>query len=41
VVWAWAECIDRYDIFVPGDQGKPTIDPADMKTIATCKEIDW
>ncbi len=29
------------DIFVPGDQPMPTIDPAEMKTIATCKVVDW
>lgn len=28
-------------IFVPDDQSKPTIDPAEMETIRTCKEIDW
>lgn len=28
-------------IFVPGHLPKPTIDPAEMKTIATAKEVDW
>ena len=28
-------------LFVPGDQPKPTIDPAEMTELKTCKEIDW
>lgn len=41
-VWAWAEHIDRFDIFIPHDpMGRPTIDPAEMKTIATCSKVDW
>ncbi len=29
------------DFFVPGNQPEPTIDPAEMKTIETAKEVDW
>lgn len=28
-------------IFVPCDHPRPTIDPAEMKTMATAKEVDW
>ena len=47
-VWYW--CSNRWtrpriltlgDIFVPGHHNRPTIDPATMETLATCKEIDW
>ena len=27
--------------FVPGCEPKPTIDPSNMKTIATCDKVDW
>ncbi len=29
------------DIFVPGNQPKPTIDPSTMDELKTCKEVDW
>lgn len=39
--WARFSAMDFCEIFVPGTQPKPTIDPAEMETIRTCKEIDW
>lgn len=29
------------DIFVPGSEPKPTIDPSKMKMIETCDKVDW
>lgn len=52
-IWEWSDSVgpswcrtDEHElidssIFVPGHLPRPTIDPAEMKTIATCKEVDW
>lgn len=40
----WSMCANELfvgSIFVPGNQPKPTIDPAEMETIRTCKVVDW
>ena len=47
--WIWTDVWERFtdhelepgNVFVPGTELEPTIDPAEMKTIRTCKEIDW
>lgn len=39
--WGQAAILDPGSVFVPGNQPKPTIDPAEMETIRMCKEIDW
>lgn len=49
--WRWSATGQQWDdhgndmwpgfIFVPGHLPKPTIDPADMTTIATCSKVDW
>lgn len=47
--WAWESLMKWFtvpvlidtDIFVPGCEPKPTIDPSKMKTIETCCKVDW
>lgn len=39
--WGRFFAMEFCEVFVPGDQPKPTINPADMKSLETCKEIDW
>lgn len=39
--WNQWDAMEGTEIFVPGNQPRPTIDPREMDTIATCKVVDW
>ena len=39
--WSRAACVCFGDIFVPGDEPMPTVNPADMEVLITCGSVDW
>lgn len=39
--WDRFSAIDFGEIFVPGNQPRPNIDPSEMDTISTVKVVDW
>ena len=39
--WDMFPVVEFGDIFTPGHQPRPTEDPREMETIATCREVDW
>jgi hypothetical protein len=36
--WNWVE---NGQVFMPPNQPKPTITPADLESLATCNKVDW